>query len=104
MKFLKYPLTLLNGNRLRANTLKQFDVLILPDGDYSFIGDKKNGEDIKAWVRNGGRIIALESAVAQFADADWGVKIKKEDEEKKDEKKLITHYCVNMATGKGMIW
>lgn len=83
----KYPLTLLNGNRLRANTLKQFDVLILPDGDYSFIGDKKTGEDIKAWVRNGGRIIALESAVAQFADADWGVKIKKEDEEKKDDKK-----------------
>ncbi len=83
----KYPLTMLNGNRLRANTLKQFDVLILPDGDYSFISDKKMSDDVKAWVRSGGRIIALESAVSQFADADWGIKIKKEDEEKKDDKK-----------------
>lgn len=83
----KYPVTLLNGDRLRSNTLKQFDVLILPDGDYSFISDKKLGDDIKAWVRSGGRIIALESAVSQFASADWGIKIKKEEEDKKDDKK-----------------
>ena len=83
---IKYPLTLLNGNNLKSNTLKQFDVLILPDGDYSFITDKKTGDEIKAWVRSGGRIIALENAVSQLAAAEWGVKIKKEDEEKKDEK------------------
>jgi len=83
----KYPLTMLNGSRLRANTLKQFDVLILPDGDYSFISDKKMGEDLKAWVRSGGRIVALENAVSQLANADWGIKIKKEDEDKKDDKK-----------------
>jgi Zinc carboxypeptidase len=88
---LKYPITLLNGNRLRVNTLKQFDVLIMPDGDYSFIGDKKTGDDIKAWVRNGGRIIALESAVAQFADAEWGIKIKKDDEDKKEDKKTTDY-------------
>jgi hypothetical protein len=88
---IKYPLTLLNGNRLRINTLKQFDVLILPDGDYSFINDKKMGEDIKTWVKNGGRIIALESAVSQLADAEWGVKIKKEDEEKKEDKKAVDY-------------
>jgi hypothetical protein len=83
----KYPITLLNGNRLRAGSLKSFDVLILPDGDYSFISDKKTSDDIKAWVRSGGRIIALESAVSQFADAEWGIKIKKEDEDKKEDKK-----------------
>ena len=86
---IKYPLTLLNGNSLRISTLKQFDVLILPDGDYSFISDKKTGDDIKAWVRSGGRIIALESAVGQLAAAEWGVKIKKDkdEEDKKDDKK-----------------
>ncbi len=83
----KYPLTLINGSSLRINTLKQFDVLILPDGDFSFLSDKKMNDEIKAWVRSGGRIIALESAVAQLAAADWGVKIKKEDDEKKDDKK-----------------
>jgi Zinc carboxypeptidase len=88
---IKYPLTLLNGNRLRINTLKQFDVLILPDGDYSFINDKKMGEDIKTWVKNGGRIIALESAVSQLAEAEWGVKVKKEDDEKKEDKKTVDY-------------
>ena len=85
----KYPVTLLNGDRLRINTLRQFDVLILPDGDYSFISDKKMSEDVKTWVKNGGRIIALESAVAQFAAADWGIKLRKEKEEedKKEDKK-----------------
>lgn len=83
----QYPVTMLNGNRLRANTLKQFDVLILPDGYYQFISDKKQSDDLKAWVRSGGRIVALESAVGQLAEAEWGVKIKKEDEDKKDDKK-----------------
>jgi hypothetical protein len=88
---LKYPLTLLNGNSFRINTLKQFDVLILPDGDYSFISDKKMSEEIKTWVRNGGRIIALESAVTQLVNAEWGGKIKKDDEEKKDDKKTADY-------------
>ncbi|MBP6023224.1 M14 family metallopeptidase [Ferruginibacter sp.] len=83
---IQYPLTMLNGNSLRIGTLKQFDILILPDGDHSFIGDKKTGDDIKAWVRSGGRIIALESAVSQLADAEWGIKIKKgKDDDKKDD-------------------
>ncbi len=84
---IKYPLTMLNGTSLGINTLKQFDVLILPNGDYNFISDKKTGEDIKNWVRSGGKIIALETAVAQLAGAGWGVKIKKEEENKNDDKK-----------------
>jgi hypothetical protein len=88
---IKYPITLLNANRLRVNTLKQFDVLILPDGDYSFISDKKTGDDLKTWVKNGGRIIALESAVNQLAEAEWGIKIKKEDDEKKEDKKTADY-------------
>lgn len=83
----QYPVTMLNGSRLRATTLKQFDVLILPDGYYPFISDKKQSDDLKTWVRSGGRIIALESAVGQFAEAEWGIKIKKEDDDKKDDKK-----------------
>ena len=84
---IKYPLTMLNANSLRMTTLKQFDVLILPNGDYSFISDKKMGDDIKTWVRNGGRIIAMETAVGQLAAADWGVKIKKDIEDMKEGKK-----------------
>jgi hypothetical protein len=35
-------------------------------------------------VSSGGRLIALESAVAQLAGADWGIKIKKADDDKSD--------------------
>ena len=83
----KYPVTMINGSSVNMNVLKQFDVLILPDGYYSFISDKKGNEDLKAWVRNGGRIIAIESAVNQLAAAEWGVKLKKEEEDKKEDKK-----------------
>jgi hypothetical protein len=82
---IKYPVTMLNANTIGINLLRQFDVLILPDGDYSFISDKKANEDIKAWVRNGGRIVAIESAVGQFAAGEWGVKIKKDGDDKKDD-------------------
>jgi hypothetical protein len=84
---IQYPITLLNAARLRVNALKQFDVLIMPDGGYDFLSDKKINEDLKNWVRAGGRIVALEYAVNQLADVEWGIKVKKEDEEKKDEKK-----------------
>ena len=88
----KYPVTMLNGTSLRISTLRQFNIIILPDGDYSFISDKKMSEDVKAWVRNGGRIIALESAVSQFAAADWGIKVKKEEDDKKEDDKNQNDY------------
>jgi Zinc carboxypeptidase len=88
---IKYPLTMINGNSLQMSALKQLDVIILPNGNYDFINDKKSTEDIKAWVRNGGRIVAMENAVTQMAGADWGIKLKKTEEEKKDEKKLVDY-------------
>lgn len=83
---LHYPVTMINGSNLRMNTLKQFDLLILPNGNYSFISDKKRSDELKDWVRNGGRIIAMESAVNELVNAEWGPKFKKADEEKKDDK------------------
>jgi Zinc carboxypeptidase len=88
---IKYPLTMINANSLRINSLKQLDVIILPNGNYDFIIDKKTAEDVKTWVRNGGRIIALDNAVTQMAGADWGIKLKKTDDEKKEDKKLVDY-------------
>jgi hypothetical protein len=43
---------------------------------------------LKDWVSNGGKLIALESAVGQLSGAEWGIKIKKGDDDKdKDDKK-----------------
>jgi hypothetical protein len=82
-----YPVTMLNAAELRVGTLANFNVLIMPDGYYRFLNDKGNSDDLKAWVRNGGRIVAMESAVSQLAGADWGIKMKKDPESSDSDKK-----------------
>jgi len=87
-KQLDYPVTLINAEEVDAGNLKNTDVLILPDGNYKFLQNKDAAAEIKAWVQQGGKIIAFDNAAAQIAKADWGFKSKKEDDDKKkDEKK-----------------
>jgi len=85
---LNYPISLMNADEIDGSALKNIDVLILPDGSFPFLKDKDAAAEIKMWVQQGGKIIALENAASQIAKADWGLKIKKTDEdEKKDDKK-----------------
>ena len=85
---LNYPISLMNANEIDGSALKNIDVLILPDGTFPFLKDKDAAAEIKMWVQQGGKIIALENAASQIAKADWGLKIKKaEEDEKKDDKK-----------------
>lgn len=81
---LEYPITLINQDELGRASWKDIDVLIMPDGFYRFLSDKAAADQLKAWVEQGGRLIALENAAAQLSRGDWGLKIK---EEKKDDKK-----------------
>ncbi|WP_127124622.1 M14 metallopeptidase family protein [Pseudoflavitalea rhizosphaerae] len=84
-----YPLNVVWINNLNKEVLKETDVLILPDGGYNSFG-KSTHEMLKEWVSGGGRLVALESAVAALAKNEWGIKMKdgeKKDDEKKDEKK-----------------
>jgi hypothetical protein len=81
---LDYPLTLINHDELGRASWKDIDVLIMPDGFYRFLNDKANADQLKTWVQQGGRLIALENAAAQLSRGDWGLKMK---EEKKDDKK-----------------
>ncbi|HYE56219.1 MAG TPA: M14 metallopeptidase family protein, partial [Chitinophagaceae bacterium] len=82
---LQYPLTLINQDDLGRTTLTDIDVIIMPDGFYRFLNDKTQSEQLKSWVQQGGRLVALENAVAQLSRGEWGIKAK--SEEKKDEKK-----------------
>ncbi len=85
---LDYPVTLINADEIDGAALKNIDVLILPDGNYKFFNDKDATAEIKQWVQQGGKIIAIENAAAQIAKADWGIKLKKsDDDDKKDDKK-----------------
>jgi len=75
-----YPVTLVKYKDLEGTRLEDFDVAIFPDGDYKdFPSDR-----LQDWVRAGGRLIAMENAVAELVDKK-GFDIKKK-EEKKDDK------------------
>lgn len=79
---LNYPITLINADDVNNVNWKNIDVLIVTAGRYKFLSDKDASADLKNWVKQGGKIIAIDNAVSQMANGDWGIKMKKEDEEK----------------------
>ena len=85
---LNYPITLINADDVATVDWRNIDVLILPGGRYNFLTDKDGSADLKTWVKQGGKLIAIDNAVAQMAAGDWGIKLKKNDDDKKDEKPL----------------
>ena len=84
---LNYPVTLVNARDIKTVNWNETDVLILPDGKYSFLNNK-DFSDLKNWISRGGKVIALENAVAQLAELDGGIKFKKEDDDDEDKKDL----------------
>src|SRR5439155_900338 len=62
-----YPITLINANDLGRADWNNIDVLIMPDGNYRFLNDKANVDQLKDWINRGGRIVALEGAVSQLS-------------------------------------
>lgn len=85
-QLLDYPVTLINAEDLAAVNLKNIDVLVIPGGNYKFLSDKDASASLKEWVKQGGKIVATDNAVAQMSGNDWGIKMKKEDEKKDDKK------------------
>ncbi len=83
---LDYPLTLITLEDLPRTDWRKIDVLILPDGNYRFLNEKSSADQFKNWIQQGGKVIALEGAVAQLSKLDLGLKLKGADD-KKDEKK-----------------
>ncbi|RYF91941.1 MAG: zinc carboxypeptidase [Chitinophagaceae bacterium] len=68
---LKYPITLINANDFGRINLSNFDVIIMPDGRYKMLSDKEQSKQLEQWISGGGRVVALESAVAQLAKQEW---------------------------------
>jgi len=94
---LGYPITLVNTDDFGRMNLSEFNTLILPDGFYTLFTNKDTNEQLKDWVRKGGKLIALESAVTQMSRGDWGFKMKtvaddKKDEIRKDDYNLLRKY------------
>ncbi|SDE79498.1 Zinc carboxypeptidase [Mucilaginibacter pineti] len=76
---LGYPVTLVKYDNLSRTRLGDYDVIICPDGRYEdFPSDKLQG-----WIRDGGKLIAMENAVSLLAGKS-GFGIKKKDDKKDD--------------------
>jgi hypothetical protein len=67
---IEYPLTVLDERAFNTNRLRDFDVFILPSGLYEDILTEKRLPELRDWLSQGGRLIAMEGAVTFFAGKD----------------------------------
>ncbi|MCU7552512.1 M14 family metallopeptidase [Chitinophagaceae bacterium LB-8] len=74
---LDYPITLINQADFSITNWNDYDVMILPNGNYRFLSDKSQTEQLKSWIAKGGHLIALENAVAQLTRMEGTIKLKK---------------------------
>ncbi len=67
---LGYPVSLIEADGFDADDLEGYHVLILPAGSYDSALPTATMSEIKEWVEQGGRLIALESAVRFLSDQE----------------------------------
>jgi hypothetical protein len=80
---INYPLSVVRSQDLSRIDWSGIDVLILPNGNYTDLGNDK----ILQWIRNGGKLIAMDAAVSQLVGVK-GFDIKNKEEAKKEEKEI----------------
>lgn len=78
---LNYPIAAVPADKLNRIRLSDFSTLILPNGYYNF--NDGQFKLIQEWVRQGGRLIAVEGGARAFTDRD-GFAIKKKEDPKKE--------------------
>jgi Zinc carboxypeptidase len=65
-KDLNYPATYMDADRLGRVELKDYNVIVLPEGDFGF--DEKTLEKLGDWVSGGGKLIAIGQANTALAE------------------------------------
>ncbi|MCY4170702.1 MAG: M14 family metallopeptidase [Bacteroidetes bacterium] len=95
---LEYPATLIDQDDFKNLHLYRFDVIILPSGNYEDILSQSRLDDIQDWIREGGRLIAIERATAFLAGKD-GFKLdaKSKSDEKSDSLETETIFYAQRA-------
>ena len=88
---LTYPITLLNARGFNPRVLNDYDVLILPSGSYGSVLTTNILNALRQWIRDGGRLIALERATSFLAGKE-GFRLKTKEAKKpaKDSLDLAT--------------
>ncbi|GGE24438.1 M14 metallopeptidase family protein [Sphingobacterium cellulitidis] len=90
---LEYPIVLINPTDFSRVEWDEIDVFIMPNGSYSFLKDKTQSDEFFNWIKKGGKVIALESAVSQLAGQTWsGLKTVKQDSSSKTKPSPLKKY------------
>jgi len=76
---LHYPVTIIDADYLDGINLSDYDVFILPGGrGYKKFLNKKRRNEFKRWVSHGGKLIAIDGAMAGLTGKDgFDIKVKK---------------------------
>lgn len=91
---LHYPIAVIDTDYMDRVDFSDYDVLILPSGrGYNKFMTKSKLKDLKEWVSNGGKLIAMGGSIKSLTGKD-GFKIKNK-EVKKDSTKIVQPYEVS---------
>lgn len=63
---LKYPITSINTENISSIKWSDYDVLILPDGNYKTLFDETSFKTLEKWISSGGKLIAMRNAISVF--------------------------------------
>ncbi len=85
---IEFPVTVVNSDYFNQIPKHDFDVLILPGGSHGYL-NKEALNELRHWVRSGGRLILMDSALDRFVDQNgYGLKqFATKDEKKASDKK-----------------
>ncbi len=87
---LQYPITSIDTGYFGVDDLSGFDILILPSGWYNSVLGDSAMDDLKSWIRGGGKVIAIGNSMRVFSGKD-GFNLEENDSEDEDEDKLIPY-------------
>ena len=97
-----YQVNIIDTGYFSSVDLHDYDVLILPSGNYRKLFDKEGLKSLETWIKNGGKVVAIRYAINVFAQSDdfdiskYGSKeekeqAKKDENNREKEEQLITY-------------
>ncbi len=83
---LNYPITSINTDDIGKVQWSDYQVLVLPEGNYKSILNEDGFKNLEEWINKGGKVITIGNAVATFEGKE-GFDLKKNGDEKAEKEK-----------------